>query len=370
MENARFKFFSSYGRIITVFFLGLVVFFFAAFIVVSLSTRSTGRYQVPNLVDQYYVDVHNKLADNLRIKLDKVHSPDKPRGIILQQDIPPGKFVAKKKTEIHLVVNQGVHQVPVPDLVNKTLDFARKAIRTIPVDDRTIRLSAGAITYIGDPSEIPGQKPDPNVDPEKMKEMQENNIVLQQWPPAKAMVPLNQKIYLLVAGNPSTVAGGKTGKKKNNDKYLADLSGMQYHFARLYLQKFAPQAKISVKLTQVHKAGNYLPRRHLSGTINGQSVEAGGELANLKDLELSVAWFPDKFRYTWGIDRLDWKPTAAGEHTIRLIHPEKGIYFTERRQATAGTPLTLLLPRDDSSQLQITRQGKMALESNLSPHEF
>ena len=86
--------------------------------------------EMPNLVGQLYEDViANEEYADFNIQVRKGNDPDLQPGEIMNQD-PAAGIMVKKDADVELLVNGGVGQVEVPDVVtdHMTLEEARQAI--------------------------------------------------------------------------------------------------------------------------------------------------------------------------------------------------------------------------------------------------
>ena len=94
----------------------------------NLPEKGNDLIKMPQLVGQLYEDViANEEYKGFNITVVKGNDPDKQPGEIMKQD-PEAGIMVKKTADVELLVNGGVEQVEVPDVVNKTMEEAQNAI--------------------------------------------------------------------------------------------------------------------------------------------------------------------------------------------------------------------------------------------------
>lgn len=94
--------------------------------------------EMPNLVGQLYEDViANEEYADFNIQVREGNDPDLQPGEIMNQD-PAAGIMVKKDADVELLVNGGVGQVEVPDVVtdHMTLEEARQAIEDAGLDSQ------------------------------------------------------------------------------------------------------------------------------------------------------------------------------------------------------------------------------------------
>ena len=135
------------------YFIGLSIFFIAAFVIISLRISYRGEVRVPVLVGKTYLEEHNHLQENgFEIKLQTVHSTNYPYGYIISQSLSPGKVV-KFGQKIVLLVNQSKNILKTPLLIGSSDSVAPKILGNIHSGKRSFRLVPGVVTRI--PSKRP-----------------------------------------------------------------------------------------------------------------------------------------------------------------------------------------------------------------------
>jgi beta-lactam-binding protein with PASTA domain len=338
-----------------------VVFFFTAFFVVTISTGDRGQYQVPNLVNKFFIDVYNELSKNIKINIKKVNIPDKPRGVILSQSIASGKFVDKGKSNITLTINHGVYQLKVPGLTGQTLTFARSTVKNIPVDKNYYSLELGTITYMGDD----GSEKTENESKKSLKKDtgDKKQIILKQWPPGGTYVNLDQKINLLVSGYPK--------EKKNKFSTIPKLIGMNLNFAREFLYKFLPNIKLNIESEPSLKAPTPIPisLQSESGTILEQSIEPGTEFEKVKDkiLNLKIAFFPNSQKFEWGFERILYEIDDDGPYEFFIKTKGENLYLLEKGNYKSDQVLDLFTNRNRKIVLLIKKDGQIRDAISIKP---
>lgn len=149
----------------------------AAFVLITVTiflvrSEDPGSFALQDYRGQYYINVHNDLhRRRLRVQIEKRNFPDRPEGIILDQDVAPGTIVSPKQKLI-LVVNQHQPLLTVPDLVGTGRAGISAALQRIVIGDQVYSLSMGSIARVFDDgvpdgtilaqSPLPGQKVDPD----------------------------------------------------------------------------------------------------------------------------------------------------------------------------------------------------------------
>jgi len=358
MKN--FKYYSSIGRIAFIFLCGLAVFFFAAFFVVTISTGDMGKYQIPSLVNKYFIDVYNELSKNVKIQIKKVDIPDKPRGLILNQSIASGKFVYKGKSKITLTVNQGVYQLKVPNLIGQTLTFARGTLKNIPVDNNYFTLELGTITYMGDDENEQDSKDNKK---NKKSKNKQNQIILQQWPPPNTYVSMDHKINLLVSGYPV--------EKKNEFSSLPNLMGMNLNFARMFLQKFCPDLKLNIEIEPKLQDDSpvHLNLQAKSGMILEQSIKAGTTINDLKgkSLNVKIAFFPNSRRFDWGFERISYEIDDEGVYEFYIKTKGENSYLLEKGNYLSDQVLNFYTNRNKKIVLLVKKNGQIMDKFPIKP---
>ena len=94
----------------------------------NLPEKEDDLIKMPQLVGELYEDViANEEYAGFNITVVKGNDPDKQPGEIMKQD-PEAGIMVKKTADVELLVNGGVDQVEVPDVVDKTMEDAQNAM--------------------------------------------------------------------------------------------------------------------------------------------------------------------------------------------------------------------------------------------------
>ncbi|MCB1164932.1 MAG: PASTA domain-containing protein [Leptospiraceae bacterium] len=152
-------------------FVAAAVFVVIAVMVLLIRSEDPDSFALQDYRGQYYINVHNDLERRrLRVKLEKRNFPDRPEGIILDQDVRPGTIVEPRQN-IRFVVNQHQPLLQVPDLVGTGKAGIAAALERIVVGDQVYSLRPGTIAYVFDDgvpegtilaqSPLAGEKVDP-----------------------------------------------------------------------------------------------------------------------------------------------------------------------------------------------------------------
>lgn len=178
-EELRSKYLPAGGYFFFVAF-GLVVFFFAAFLVVFIRTKSSTMVVMPDVIGKPYNEVHNELMRlQLKVRLESKRYPDKTDGIIIYQSIRPGREV-EAGSKVSLTVNIGLDRLIMPDIKGQSLASAKNSLEKVLSGETYVSLTVGGITYV-EPKE--GELPDTVVD---------------QIPEAGKNTTAAEKVFLLV----------------------------------------------------------------------------------------------------------------------------------------------------------------------------
>ncbi|MCB1171425.1 MAG: PASTA domain-containing protein [Leptospiraceae bacterium] len=127
----------------------------AAFVLIAVTilivrSEDAGSFALQDYRGQYYINIHNDLhRRRLRVQIEKRNFPDRPEGIILDQDILPGTIVQPRQ-KLHLVVNQHQPLLTVPDLVGTGQAGISAALERIVIGDQVYALRKGSIALVFD----------------------------------------------------------------------------------------------------------------------------------------------------------------------------------------------------------------------------
>jgi len=160
--------------------LGLTIFFLGAFLVVVMRTKEDQKIVMPDLLGKSYLEVHNELQrSQIKVKLEELHVPERPDGIILTQSIDPGKEI-EAGSKVYLSVNVAGDKVSMPELVGQNLGRAKAILESIPSGDFSVSLKLGGIVYV----------------PKNQDELAET--VVDQIPASGEKIRSTELVYLLV----------------------------------------------------------------------------------------------------------------------------------------------------------------------------
>jgi len=180
METAKLEYFKNAGRVLLYLALAAGIFFAAAIMILTLRGHRADVYPMPDVMDRYYVDVHNELTRiGLRVNLVKKSYPDITPGVVLYQSIPAGKKVGRLE-KVTIYINHAEPLIKMPGLVGNTLDMARATLSQITFQDVTYALEIAQVTEIFDESRPAGS-------------------IVSQYPLPEQPITVQQKVYLLVS---------------------------------------------------------------------------------------------------------------------------------------------------------------------------
>lgn len=252
------------------FGLGLLFFFFSAFIVILVRTKSDTKIIMPDLVGQNYVDVHNELMRlRLKVKIETKRYVDKNDGEILYQSISPGKKL-ESGSKLYLTINNGTDRILVPELRGQQLNNAREMLNKVLSGENYVSIELGGITYV---PLTEGLTPD---------------TVIDQIPEPGKSTTTREKIFLLVT---------ETGNKNDKSSSLSpELRGKPFPFVATSLHRYHRPFRIKEIIQTKDRREN--------GLITGVEGEES-------QLLLSVSLFPFEEKNFQGYETLRFTPSAG-----------------------------------------------------------
>lgn len=252
----------------------LAVFFFSAFLVVLIRTKTSSRLIMPDVVGQNYIDVHNELTKlRLKVHLETKHYPDKNDGEILYQSIPAGKVI-EAGSKLYLTLNVSVNRIVVPEVKGLQLNAAKALLSKVLSGEIYVEMEIGGITYV---------PPIEGIAPE---------TVIDQIPEAGKITNTREKIYLLVTES-------KADESSMNQKF----EDQPFPFVAYALSE---RNKIfSIKEIKLLKT----PKKN--GLI--QQVEQEGE-----NYKFTVNYYEFDTKPFQSYERFDFKPEITSEYTAKL----------------------------------------------------
>ncbi len=248
------------------FFLLFLFIIFMDVVAMPLYTRHGDEYELPDVTLKPVSEAMDILKDNgfIPILQDSLYSEQYAPGTVVQQNPAPLRKV-KKGRRVYLIISSGERQVPMPDLITKTLTDA-----VIELQDRG--MFQYDTTYVfSDSIEYTGEKvPTP-----------EGTVVNQSVPPGEK-VPVSQKVLLTVSMGPQRVVPNLFGKSLE-------------HALTILGEIHLPVGKIRYKVRK-----NLLPN-----TVVGQSVPPNTPLLDVASIDLVVS--VDE----WKEERVDSSETSS-----------------------------------------------------------
>lgn len=272
-KTAKFKLMSFTGYLMF-FGLGLLFFFFSAFIVILVRTKSDTKIIMPDLVGQNYVDVHNELMRlRLKVKIETKRYVDKNDGEILYQSISPGKKL-ESGSKLYLTINNGTDRILIPDLRGQQLNNAREMLNKVLSGENYVSLELGGITYI------------------PLSEGLTPDTVFDQIPEPGKSTTTREKIFLLV-----TESGNKNDKSSS---FSPEHMGIPFPFVATSMQRY----KKSFRIKEILQAKD----RRENGLIT--NVENNGN-----SFLLSVSLFPIDEKNYQGYETLKFTPQTKDKYS-------------------------------------------------------
>ncbi len=319
-------FFKGVARLLFYLALGLGVFFAASVLVLSLRQRSPERSIMPEVVDRYYLDVHNELArEQLRVSIATRSFTDVAPGLILHQSIPAGSTI-QPRDKVYLVVNQPDPLFDMPRFVGNSLPSAVAALG---------RMTHGQLVFaigVGSVARVPDDAP--------------KDIILAQVPPAGARITVGEKVHFLVSDGPE--AKGKHAAAPETVK------GMHLAVAREYLGRSGLEYRIR-KLEPAERHADV-------GLVRAVTAPSGGPI------QLDVAYNRPARRFLRGYELVTVRLKGEGVCEAVVV-PEGGtarsVFRASRYQQ--GEEANILFYRQGTENLKVTCGGKELLEKRFKP---
>jgi serine/threonine-protein kinase len=245
-------YYKTIGRIVLIFFLGFTFFLFISTLILIFLTKPEGEVEVPNVIGKRYIEVNNTLVRReLRPQISFQNVYDIENGVILNQQPDPGSIIPTG-SRIHLTVSRSNLFVEVPNIVGLELPFALNKLRNQHVNERSVSLPVGVISYI--PSEKSAE-----------------NIVIDQSPRPGEKTTLERKINLLVSAG------------KVEDKM--EMPGVTGQSIDLCFNLIAAKGVlVSQNIVPVNQ-------KELSGLVAAQNPAAGAKINKGDTVTLSVNYF-------------------------------------------------------------------------------
>ncbi len=292
------------------FFIGLVIFFLGAFLVVLLRTKNPSKIIMPDLIGKNYVEVHNELIRlGFKVQLQNKRFADKNDGSILYQSITPGKST-EQGSKITIVVNTGVDRVTIPDLRGQTLSNARSSLEKVLSSETYVSIPLGGITYV-EPKE--GQLPETVVD---------------QIPEPGKETTNREKVYLLVTE--------PKGQKPQTDE-SKELKGKPVSFIT---ERFKSK-KLSWKISEI------IPTKFKNESGLLESAEKKSD----SGYNLKVYHYPISQRVESGYEAISYKIDNPKEYKV-VAEEERG---KEKKQLELLQPTSY--SKDEELKLVFYRNG-------------
>ena len=251
-EIPKSFYYKTIGRIALIFFLGFTFFLFISTLILIFLTKPEGEVEVPNVIGKRYIEVNNTLVRReLRPQISFQNVYDIENGVILNQQPDPGSIIPTG-SRVHLTVSRSNLFVEVPNIVGLELPFALNKLKNQHVNERSVSLPVGVISYI--PSEKSAE-----------------NIVIDQSPKPGEKTTLERKINLLVSA-------GKVEDKME----MPVVTGQSIDLC------FGLIASKGVSISQ-----NIAPvnQKELSGLVASQNPAAGAKISKGDTVTLTVNYY-------------------------------------------------------------------------------
>ena len=270
------------------FGLGLIFFFFSAFLVILIRTKSDTKIIMPDLVGQNYIDVHNELMRlRLKVRIESKRYNDKNDGEILYQSISPGNKL-ESGSKLYITVNNGVDRVIIPDFRGQQINSAKALLEKVLSGENYVKLDLGGITYI------------------PISEGLTADTVVDQIPQPGKSTTTREKIYLLV-----TESGNKTDK---NSSLNNTIEGNPFPFIASSLLK----QKIPFRIKEVIQTKD----KRENGLIT--------KIDKINDkINLTVSLFPLEEKNYQGYESFSFKNSKTDKYSAFINYPNKEISPTE-----------------------------------------
>ncbi len=245
-------YFRTIRRIMFIFFLGFSLFLFISTIILIFLTKPEGEIEVPNVLGKRYIDVSNTIIrKELRPQLSYRNIYEMESGVILDQHPEPGAIVTTG-SRIHLTLSRSNLFVEVPGVVGLELPFALNKLKNQHVNDRTVSLPVGVISYI--PSE-------------KIAE----NVVIDQSPRAGEKITLERKVNLLLSAG-----------KIENTMEMPDVTGQSIDLCFTMLA--AKGVYVQQSISNVHQL-------EAAGIVTSQVPARGAKINKGEQITLNVNYY-------------------------------------------------------------------------------
>lgn len=251
-EIPKSFYYKTIGRIALIFFLGFTFFLFISTLILIFLTKPEGEVEVPNVIGKRYIEVNNTLVRReLRPQISFQNVYDIENGVILNQQPDPGSIIPTG-SRIHLTVSRNNLFIEVPNIVGLELPFALNKLKNQHVNERSVSLPVGVISY------IPSDK-------------SAANIVIDQSPKQGEKITLERKVNILVSA-------GKVEEKME----MPNVTGQSIDLC------FNLIASKGVSITQ-----NIVPvnQKELSGLVAVQNPAAGSKISKGDTVTLTVNYF-------------------------------------------------------------------------------
>ncbi|MCB1172685.1 MAG: PASTA domain-containing protein [Leptospiraceae bacterium] len=320
MSDTKFEIFKSLSRFTVYLTMALALFFAAAFMVFVLRGQNVTTNTMPDLVNRYYVDVHNDLQRlQLRVSIEKKHFPDQGIGRILYQDVPAGRQV-QPQDKLYLVVNQPEPVLTMPEFKRGSLAAAKAGIQKIPYEDRVYNLEIGAVTELETDS-FPDQ------------------TVIDQYPEPGVDIAPGSKVWFLVARKPQANAPAKEIK-------LDELIGQNAGIAMQYLARSGLDYRIATVKPAEHADQN--------GTLF--QVKPG------RTVQLGVYYTPAAVRFRDGLELVDVELDGSGRCVAQTIPMVDGSAVSQDDERRRQVFVTQNHGPDENVKMLFFRSGSRRLE--------
>jgi len=245
-------YFRTIRRISFIFFLGFSFFLFISTLILIFLTKPEGEIEVPNVLGKRFTDVSNTLIrKELRPQLSYRNVFELENGVILDQHPDPGTIVTTG-SRIHLTLSRSNLYVEVPGVVGLELPFALNKLKNQHVNERSVSLPLGVISYV--PSEKSAE-----------------NVVIDQSPKAGEKITLERKVNLLVSA-------GKIEEKME----MPDVTGQSID---LCFNMLAAKG-IHVNQTIVN-----VNQREAAGIVTSQTPAKGAKISKGDQVTLNVNYY-------------------------------------------------------------------------------
>ena len=322
-------FFKGVARLLFYLALGLGLFFAAAVLVLSLRQRSPEKSIMPEVVDRYYLDVHNELTrEQLRVSLSTRSFADVAPGLILHQSIPPGSTI-QPRDKLYLVVNQPEPMFDMPRFTGNSLLSAQAVLA---------RMTHGQLVYtiaVGSVARVPDDSP--------------KDTILSQHPPAGVRISVGVRAHFLVSDGPEA-KGKQTGAPET-------VKGMHLAVAREYLQRTGRDYRIR-KLESADRHPDV-------GLVRSVTVSGQGPVL------LDIAYNEPARSFLRGYELVRIKLKGEGPCEA-VAGPESGpmrvVFHTEKYTQDEVVPI--LFFRQGTEKLKVSCGAKILIEKNFRPDDL